>query len=416
MALLDIVTSCFLFSALYFEVFVLLTLFENLRHISITPLADTSPKKFPFLPSVTIIIPCFNEEKTVSRTVQSILDLDYPKEKLRISIVDDGSTDNTWQHIASWKGHPQIDLHQKKNGGKFTALNYGIEKARTDLVGCLDADSFVEKDALRKIVYMFQHDQSLSVVAPAIKIWKPDSLIRRIQSPEYIYGIFIKKIFSLLHAVHVTPGPFSIFKRTVFKEVGLFKHAHNTEDMEIAMRMHRFHKKIGNCHDAYVYTVGPKTFKSLHKQRVRWTYGFIKNALDYRDIFFNKKYGNVGFITLPFALSALIGVLFFFTSALFSITNRAIGQVQDLHAIGWRMTWPNIQFETFFLPTHLNSILSICIICFTIALLTFSFVITPEKIQARNLVAYILLYPFIAMTWIIKSLSNVILVKKPSWR
>ena len=96
---------------------------------------------------------------------------------------------------------------------------------------------------------------------------------------------------SLVNAIHVTPGPFSIFRKEVFDKIGKYKHAHTTEDIEIALRMQKHHMKIENAPDAYVYTNTPKTVKSLYKQRKRWIYGFIQNALDYRGLFFKKKYG-----------------------------------------------------------------------------------------------------------------------------
>ena len=99
-------------------------------------------------PTVTIIVPCFNEERTVGDTIRSLLDLDYPKEKLSIIAVDDGSTDGTRRELASFESRHQISVLSKKNGGKHTALNLALEKVESELVGCLDADSFVDSDTI----------------------------------------------------------------------------------------------------------------------------------------------------------------------------------------------------------------------------------------------------------------------------
>ena len=90
----------------------------------------------------------------------------------------------------------------------------------------------------------------------------------------------------------------------------MFKHAHNTEDMEIALRLKSHGYKIRNQWNAYVKTLAPNTFKKLYKQRVRWSYGFIKNAMDYKHLFFNKKYGEIGVLTLPFYTVALFSAVF----------------------------------------------------------------------------------------------------------
>lgn len=406
--------ASFLFIGLYFEVFMLLTLFERKDAFKESPKADISdPEK---LPSVTVIVPCYNEQETVVRTVESLLDLDYPKKKLRISIVDDGSTDNTWEYISMYSKHPQIDTYKKKNGGKYTAMNYAIKRAKTDLVGCLDADSFVDKDALLKMVRKFQDDPETMAVAPAVKIYKPDSFFRALQYIEYIYGIFMKKLYSFLGAIHVTPGPFSIFRRGLFEEIGYFRHAHSTEDMEIAMRMHKNHKKIDNCHDAYVYTVGPRGFKGLYKQRVRWTYGFIKNCFDYRSLFFNRKHGNVGFLTLPLGLIGIVGAIVAISFVVINFVNSMIVRVQRIRTVGFQLRPPHFTFDAFFLSTHVASLLILCTLVMSVTILIMSQKMTGHSIRKRHFILYLAIYPFVAMTWICKSAYNAALSRGVRWR
>ncbi len=406
--------SFFLFIAVYFEVFMLLTLFE--RHKEITapsPLANTDDPK---LPSVTIVVPCFNEQGTIIKTVESLLALDYPKHKLFVSIVDDGSTDDTWQYVEKFTGHPQVSAYKKTNGGKYTALNYGIERATTDLVGCLDADSFVSNDALRKIVKKFQDDPKTMAVAPAVKIWKPDNILRGIQYVEYIYGILIKKLFGLLEAIHVTPGPFSIFRKEVFKEIGLFKHAHNTEDMEIALRMHDNDKKIDNCHDAFVYTVGPDTFRKLHRQRLRWTYGFMRNAFDYKHLFFNRKKGNVGFLTLPFSIASLLGLVATVVFFALNFGNKATEYIEKWRVVGFNFKLPSFHYDFFFAPITTLSIMAFVSAIIAIGMLIASQFLLRNHFRIRDFILYLLLYPLFAMTWILRSVFNVALAKGTSWR
>src|SRR3989344_7664609 len=137
------ITYFLLFIALYFEVFLLITYFE---HSKSRKIARVTPQ---VLPSVSILVPCWNEEKTVTKTINSILKLDYPKDKLFVFIIDDGSTDKTWEVIQEFASNKQVTLLKKGNGGKASSLNYALQYVRSDMVGCLDADSFVDSEALR---------------------------------------------------------------------------------------------------------------------------------------------------------------------------------------------------------------------------------------------------------------------------
>src|SRR5258708_1109599 len=153
----NILPHIFLFISLYFEIFLLITFLEKRREIA---RKAAEPSHFP---TVTVIVPCFNEERTVAATLESLFALDYPKEKLSIFVVDDGSTDSSWRLLQVLKDHPQITLFQKENGGKYTALNLGLTHSKSELVGCLDADSFVDSQALKRIVSRFEDSATMAV-------------------------------------------------------------------------------------------------------------------------------------------------------------------------------------------------------------------------------------------------------------
>src|SRR3989338_9600069 len=136
----DFITLTTLFCSLYFEIFMLITYLESRKTLYGRIKAPTSPDAQ--FPGVTIIVPCYNEEKTAAKTIESLLHLDYPKDKLHIMAINDGSTDDTALALEKYRGHPQIEIIYKENGGKHTVLNMGIARATTDFVGCLDADSY----------------------------------------------------------------------------------------------------------------------------------------------------------------------------------------------------------------------------------------------------------------------------------
>lgn len=407
-----ILIYCSLFLGTYFEVFLMITLLENSKKLRQENIGmNDTPASFP---TATIIVPCFNEESTVDGTIQSLLQMNYPRDEFNIVIVDDGSTDKTWQYIQKYADNPQIELYKKENGGKYTALNYGIERSKADLVGCLDADSFVHKDALRRMVRYFEKPEIMAVT-PAIKIFKPKTMIQCSQYIEYQIGIMLKKALAYLNAIHVTPGPFTIYRREVFKKIGLFRHAHNTEDMEIAMRMQKNHLKIENCHKAYVYTIGPNTLKKLYKQRVRWTHGFMENFLDYKSLFFNKEYGHIAFLTLPFSVASIGSVLAVVGLVLWNIGQAVYNFIIKVTTIGFH---PYFHFDLsyIYISTKTSLFVTGIIFLLTIALLIGGRKLSEEKWLSKEAVSFFLLFPFIAPLWVGKSVYNTILGRKSSWR
>lgn len=408
------ITYVFLFASLNFEVFLLMTYFQNRGSMKEEEkLVAQGVKKYP---TVTIIVPCWNEEKTVGKTIHSLLNLDYPKDKLKIMIVDDGSKDNTWEVVQKFRNNPQIELHTKENGGKYTALNYGLSKLTTDLVGCLDADSYVHKDTLKKIVYYFQ-DKETMAVAPSIKLWEPKSILQLLQKIEYGFGIFTRKMFQYMNAIYITPGPFSIFRKEVFENLGPYRHAHNTEDIEIALRMQENNYKIVHAHNAFVYTVPPNTVRKLLKQRVRWSHGFIQNAKDYRYMFFKKKYGNVGMFILPMAVISIISVIFISSVSIFSILRLIINQYEVVRTVGWTFHWPHFSFDLFYLNTQILTLLGLATGIGTITFVAISKKMSEGKLDiGMDLIYYLSLYMFIAPIWIIRAAFNALFSIKTTWR
>jgi cellulose synthase/poly-beta-1,6-N-acetylglucosamine synthase-like glycosyltransferase len=411
------ITYIFLFLALYVEVFFLISYFEIRGKEKIEAKVSTGKTKISDnkLPSVSIIVPAWNEGNTILKTIFSILRLNYPKDKLFVYIVDDGSTDNTWKIIQRFARNKQVALLHKENGGKYTALNYALEKITTDLVGCLDADSFVHPEALRRIVAKFAEDNEIMAVTPSTKVFEPKGFLGLIQKAEYMFGIFIRKANQNLNAIYITPGPFSIFRISVFKEIGGYRHAHGTEDNEIAMRMQKNHMKISNVHDAYVFTVVPTKIKPLLKQRLRWVYGFLKNAVDYRDMFFRPQYGNLGMIVLPAAGFSIISSLYFFFVRIWSVICTLGSKINEIYTVGFHPH--NFNFDLFYVNTNIMMFIAIIAIGGMFLLIGISRTLANEdKKFGWDSVLYILFYTFISPIWMVWALYNFVFAKATKWR
>lgn len=404
------ITYGLLFCSLYFEVFLLITYLEKRTAIK----TEYLEKKEGYWPSTTIIVPCWNEGETIIETVNSILDLNYPKDKLLILIINDGSTDNTADVLKIFENNPQIKIHHKKNGGKYTALNFGIENSDSDLIGCLDADSFVDKDALKNMIPYFENKKIMAVV-PSINVHNPENILQKIQKIEYGWGILVRKMLSHLDAMYVTPGPFTIFRREVFNNLGNYKHAYLTEDMEMALRMQESHYKIATSHRSHVFTVTPNSFKKLYKQRSRWAYGFIKNLIDYKHLLFNKNYGNLSFYILPFGFISIVSATFVTSNLIYTNADKIYRMAEKIKTIGFSLK--DINFDWFYINTGLISIISIFIILLTGTLIMLSMKLAENKIKIKpELFYFMFIYPIITPFWLISALFNTIFSKSVTWR
>jgi cellulose synthase/poly-beta-1,6-N-acetylglucosamine synthase-like glycosyltransferase len=401
-----------LFLALYFEVFLLISFFEK------RPAAKSAalPRRFP---TVTMLVPCFNEEATLKKTVESLLTLDYPAHLLDIHIVDDGSQDATpliGQELA--QAHPgRVRYSRKENGGKYTALNFGIERSTSELVGCLDADSFVMPDALMEMVKCFEGDPKIYAITPAMKVYRPATLLELMQAVEYTFGIFYKKMFDNISAINVLPGPFSMYRRDVFEKIGLFRHAHQTEDMEIAFRMHAHGLKIANAHTAVVLTTAPRTVRALVKQRTRWSQGFLQNSLDYAYMYFNPRFGHFGMLVLPFALAAFFAGLYTALYAFMRLALYAWSRWSDFIASGVPAHLPSVShLSWYYLNTSMLTVLTLMMLVMTLVAILLGARIAKTKLGLQAFVAYFLLFGLVAPLWLIRALWGALRAREAAWR
>lgn len=407
-----------LFVALYFEVFLMVSFFEK------KPSKKNSsfPARYP---SVSMLVPCFNEENTLAGTIDSLLAMEYPREKLEVVVIDDGSHDRTAEiarryeqacHAPDYSG-AVVRFLQKKNGGKYTALNLGIEESNGELIGCLDADSFAAPDALMEAVKMFANDPTAMAITPAMQVYQPRKMLELMQSVEYTFGIFYKKMFDNLSAINVLPGPFSMYKREVFQKIGLFRHAHNTEDMEIAFRMHAHSLRIINAHTTYVYTTVPTTVRSLLKQRVRWSQGFLQNARDYKYMFFNRRYGNFGMLVLPFALSAFIAGIYTALYLVYRLMSVGVERFIDRFATGVPLVLPHApKLDWFFLNVGMMSFVVAAVLVLTLVAIWIGSTIAKTRLGPKAFFAYFAFFGLLAPLWLIRAAWGAALARESAWR
>ena len=259
-------------------------------------------------PFVSIIVPAYNEEVNCLRTITSLLNQDYPN--IEIVFVDDGSKDNTYNKVLNeFKDNPKVKIFTKPNGGKATALNFGIEKSSYDFLVCIDADTQLKKDAVCFLMDKFftrndenikEIDPKIGAIAGNVKVGNEVNMISRWQSIEYITSQnFDRRAFDYLECITVVPGAIGAFRKDAVIEAGGFTSDTLAEDCDLTMRLHGKGYLIRNCTSAISYTEVPETMRQFLKQRFRWSFGVIQSFWKHKSALFSRKHKNFGLIALP---------------------------------------------------------------------------------------------------------------------
>ena len=266
---------------------------------SIKKIGEGRVKFFPLADNpVSIIVPAYNEEVNAIRTVESLLKQDYPN--LEIIFVDDGSKDETYNNVRNtFKGNTKVKVYTKLNGGKATALNFGIAKAAGDYVVCIDADTQLANNAVTELMKKFTNPD-IGAVAGNVKVGNEINLITKWQSIEYITSQnYDRRAFDLINCITVIPGAIGAFKKEAVIEAGGFTMDTLAEDCDLTMRLHRSGYIIKNCTTAISYTEAPESISQFLKQRFRWSFGVMQSFWKHRDTLFNPKYKNFGMVAMP---------------------------------------------------------------------------------------------------------------------
>ncbi|MBI2445823.1 glycosyltransferase family 2 protein [Candidatus Micrarchaeota archaeon] len=376
------------FVTLFATVFFLLVFLENKDRVRESP---KPPKK---LPSLTILIPAFNEEKTIAATLESALQAQWPGARKKIVVIDDGSTDATLKIARSYAKKGVLVLHQK-NAGKGRALNNGLKHADTVMVATMDSDSYMEKDALLKLVGYFA-DSKVAAATPLMKVWQPKNTLEKFQRIEYLLTVFSRKLLSFINGINVTPGPLSMFRKSVFDHVGGYDERNILEDQEMAMRIQAYQYKIASSMDAVVYTAVPESLSDLIGQRVRWHRGGIRNILKHYYLV-SPRYGDFGILVMPLAILSIFSLFLVFGLALYSLLT---GAPNLLLSYGIEGVWFGLK------PLHVLSaiILASSVVWCYVGIRQ----LQGETLSAPFLALYLILYaPLITLFWLVTAFKEI---------
>lgn len=254
-------------------------------------------------PALTVLIPAYNEQEYVGRTIESVAAATYPDD-VSIVVIDDGSTDGTYAEACEYATE-NTTVIQRANGGKHAALNEGLKHATTDIIVAVDADSVIAPDALQLLVKEFDRNPEAGAIAGNIKVANRGSLITNLQALEYIVGInTFRRAFDLLGVVTVVPGSLGAFKRGALDAVGGYSGDTVTEDFDLTIEILKAGHAI-HASEGVVYTEGPETWHDLYNQRLRWFGGNIQTLLKHFEVFRNPQFGLLHRLGFPYIFLSL---------------------------------------------------------------------------------------------------------------
>lgn len=256
--------------------------------------------------SLSVLVPAYNEARYLGRCLEAILAADYPGE-MEVIVVDDGSTDGTYYEANAYTSRGVTVLRQA-NGGKHSALNAGLERATGDAIVTVDADSFVQPDALARIVADLESDPTLGAAAGTVTLPRPTSVVETVQALEYAIGInTFRRAFAVLGAVNVVPGCLGCFRREALESVGGYSDDTITEDFDVTLSLLRAGWSV-RASDARVETVPPSTWRALYRQRIRWSYGNIETVWKHAGAIRSGRIDGFTGIVFPYQVLSLVAL------------------------------------------------------------------------------------------------------------
>lgn len=257
-------------------------------------LLDRRPPRSRFadgdLPGITVLVAAYNEEDSILATIASLAKQDYPG-PFEVMVINDGSTDGTMERLrgVSFPWLHVIDL--KCNGGKAKALNVGLRQASYPLTVTLDADSYLYRNALRRLVERYLSDPpNTAAVAGAVLVRNSRvNLVTRMQEWDYFHGIAaVKRLQSLFQGTLVAQGAFSLYRTDILRVVGGWPECVG-EDIVLTWAILREGHRVGYCEDAITFTNAPTTLRQFIRQRQRWSRGLIEAFKTHGGLLFRRR-------------------------------------------------------------------------------------------------------------------------------
>ena len=291
--------------------------------------------------SVAILVPAYNEEKVINDCIATLLEC--RGENVSIVVVDDGSKDATVAVArARYRDDPRVVILTKENGGKASALNYGIAHTAAEIIVAIDADTRLDRNAVDWLVRHFK-DPTVGAVAGAVEVGNAENLITRFQWLEYIISQNLdRRALELVGGMIVVPGAIGAWRREALLHIEGYEEDTLAEDADATIRLQRAGWKVVNEPRALAHTEAPQTVDMFLRQRFRWMFGMLQVAYKHTGIWRQKGARGLKYVAMP----NLLVFQFFFTLISPIVDVILLGNVLlDLWAIlapGWSQHPPRI--------------------------------------------------------------------------
>ena len=254
------------------------------------------------LPSVSVVVPAYNEAVGIERAVRSLTASDYPD--LDVIVVDDGSTDDT-ASIVVGSVSEGVRLVRQDNAGKAAALNTGIALSTSEIVVMVDGDTVFEPDTMRRLVQPLA-DEHVGAVSGNTKVGNRGGLLGRWQHIEYVTGFNLdRRMYEVLQCTPTVPGAIGAFRRDVLAEVGEVSGDTLAEDTDLTLAIGRTGRRVVYAEEARAWTEAPSTLGGLWRQRYRWSFGTMQAVWKHRGAAISRdpRQKRIGRRALPYMLS-----------------------------------------------------------------------------------------------------------------
>ena len=260
------------------------------------------------MPKVSVIVPVYNEGEVIDETIRALLRLDYPR--YEILFINDGSIDETYKkllRVAGDYGKATISVIHQRNMGKAQALNAGIRASSADFIFCMDGDTILRPDVLKKMIRHFS-DPLVGAVAGNVKVGNRGRIWTDLQALEYVEGLnMVRQAQGFFRAVNIIPGPCGMFRKKVVEEVGLYESRTFAEDCHLTLKILAKGYRVLYEPEAVALTEAPTNLNDLFRQRYRWTRGIMQSIRLHKGLIFSLREHPVTSITLMYmAFEALI--------------------------------------------------------------------------------------------------------------
>lgn len=249
----------------------------------------TKKSELEFYPAVSVIVPVYNSEKTLEQCIDSIAKQNYPKEKIEILLIDNGSKDQSFEaYIRAKRNHLSIKMWWlKAENGKFKALNEGLYLSQGKYVINIDSDGYLHEDAIRNMIVEFESDKSISALTGVIltdpeQIKETKRISKRLMQVceffEYSEAFLVGRIFESKHnRLFTMAGAFSAFRKELIMKTSLYNGETLGEDTHMTLQIKTARKgSVKICSTSYFFTDPIENFDKLYAQRQRWQRGEIE--------------------------------------------------------------------------------------------------------------------------------------------